>query len=132
MRRKIILGVLVAIVVVIGFAAAWLFIHNSSSATTISGTSISLESSTGLAGSATAIVAATTVNYQSTQQSTIIAGSTVNVTGFMFTIVEKPRCYPQCLAPSFLLTYLYVPAGVWVHGFNGLLPRATLLPSPTK
>lgn len=47
----------------------------------------------------------------STQQSTTITGVSITTSGYIYMVVESPQCYPQCLAPSFILTYLYVPTG---------------------
>lgn len=63
-----------------------------------------------------------TVISVSTQQSTTISGVPTTVAGYIYTVVENPQCYPQCGAPSFLLTYLYVPPGTGCTGGMGCYP----------
>ncbi len=65
-------------------------------------------------GSATASSA--TVISGSTQQSTSTTGVPITASGFVYTVVENPQCYPQCGAPSFFLTYLYIPPGTECTG----------------
>jgi hypothetical protein len=65
-------------------------------------------------GSATASSA--TVMGSSLQQSTTLSGVPITVSGFIYTAVETPRCYPQCLMPSLQLTYLYIPPGTSCTG----------------
>jgi hypothetical protein len=62
-------------------------------------------------GYATATASSAAVTNGSTQQSSTISGVPITASGFIYTVVESPHCYPQCLAPSFFLTYLYVPPG---------------------
>lgn len=66
--------------------------------------------------SATASASSATVITGSTARSSTIAGEPITVSGFVFMAVESPRCYPQCGAPSFILTYLYVPPGTGCTG----------------
>ena len=57
----------------------------------------------------TATASSATVISGSTEQSTTISGVPITASGYIYTVVESPQCYPQCGAPSFLLTYLYIP-----------------------
>jgi len=78
-------------------------------------TSISITYATGNASSATVISA-------SIQQSSTVTGLPITTSGYVYRVVENPQCYPQCLAPSFLLTYLYVPPGTGCTGSMGCYP----------
>ncbi len=51
-----------------------------------------------------------------TRQSTSVTGVPITASGYVYTVVESPRCYPQCGVPSFLLTYLYIPTGTECTG----------------
>ncbi len=59
-----------------------------------------------------------------TQQSTTIIGVPITASGYVYTVVESPQCYPQCGAPSFLLTYLYIPPGTECTGAMACYPPA--------
>ena len=63
-----------------------------------------------------------TVITASTQQPTSFSGVTIAVSGYVYTVVESPQCYPQCGVPSFLLTYLYVPHGAECTGAMACYP----------
>ncbi len=76
-------------------------------ATTTTSFSISYGSAT--ASSATVIIG-------STQQSTSMTGVPITASGYVYTVVESPQCYPQCGAPSFFLTYFYIPPGAECTG----------------
>lgn len=65
-------------------------------------------------GTATASSATVITGY--TQRSTTINGVPITASGYIYTVVETPQCYPQCLAASFFLTYLYIPAGTECTG----------------
>lgn len=67
-------------------------------------------------GTATASTA--TLITGSNQQSTTIIGVSITTSGYIYTVVETPKCYPQCLAPSFMITYLYVPPGTGCSGLT--------------
>ncbi len=64
----------------------------------------------------TATASSATVISGSTQQSTSVTGVPITASGYVYTVVESPQCYPQCGAPSFFLTYLYIPAGTECTG----------------
>lgn len=66
--------------------------------------------------------ATATVIGGSTTQSATIAGVPVAVNGYIYDAVENPQCTPQCGAPSFILTYLYVPPGGDCTGAEGCYP----------
>jgi hypothetical protein len=68
--------------------------------------SASISCGTGSQTASTATVTAGTI-----EQSTTITRVSVTVSGNIYSVVENPECYPQCLAPSFILTYLYVAPG---------------------
>ncbi len=57
-------------------------------------------------GNATAII---TVTHLTSHQPSTLVGVPITIAGYVYTVVESPQCYPECLAPSFMLTYLYVP-----------------------
>jgi hypothetical protein len=86
-------------------------LHVVSIATTGTTTSFSISYGT---GSLTASSA--TVISGSTEQSTSITGVPITASGYVYTIVESPQCYPQCGAPSFFLTYLYIAPGTECTG----------------
>jgi hypothetical protein len=67
-------------------------------------------------GTATASPATLITN--SNLQSTTITGVSITTSGYIYTVVETPKCYPQCLAPSFIITYLYVPPGTNCSGLS--------------
>ena len=71
-------------------------------------------------GTATASSASVISGY--TQQSTTITGVPITASGYVYTVVESPQCYPQCGAPSFFLTYLYIPAGTECTGVMECYP----------
>ncbi len=64
----------------------------------------------------TATASSATVISGSTQKSTSVTGVPITASGYVYTVVESPQCYPQCGAPSFFLTYLYIPAGTECTG----------------
>jgi hypothetical protein len=64
----------------------------------------------------TATASSATVISGSMEQSTTISGVPITANGYMYTVVESPQCYPQCGAPSFFLTYLYIPPGTECTG----------------
>jgi hypothetical protein len=64
----------------------------------------------------TATASSATVISGSTQQSTTISGVPITASGYIYTVVESPQCYPPCGAPSLLLTYLYIPPGTECTG----------------
>ena len=70
----------------------------------------------------TATASSATVISGSMQQSTTISGVSITASGFIYTAVENPQCLPQCGAPSFLLTYLYIPPGTGCTGAMGCYP----------
>ncbi len=72
-------------------------------------TSFSLSYGTATASSATMISG-------STQQSTTVNGVPITASGYIYTVIESPQCYPQCGAPSLFLSYLYIPAGTECTG----------------
>lgn len=77
-------------------------IHALSISTSAPTTAFSISYGTATASSATVISG-------SMQQSTTISGVPITASGYIYIVVESPQCYPQCGAPSFLLTYLYIP-----------------------
>ena len=70
----------------------------------------------------TATASSATVINASIQESNSITGLPITTSGYVYRVVENPQCYPQCLAPSFLLTYLYVPPGVGCTGYMACYP----------
>lgn len=76
-------------------------------------------------GTATASTA--TVISASAQTSTTVTGEPTTILGYVYVVVESPRCYPQCGAPSFLLAYLYVPPGTGCSGSMGCYPAPEYL-----
>ncbi len=86
-------------------------IHVISIATPQTTTSLTVSYGTGSATASTA-----TVISVSTQPSTTISGVPITASGYIYTVVESPQCYPQCGAPSYLLTYLYIPPGTECTG----------------
>ena len=73
-------------------------------------------------GTVTATAGTATVITGSSVQSTTISGVSVTISGYVYEVVETPQCYPQCGAPSFLLTYLYVPPGTGCTNSMGCYP----------
>lgn len=73
-------------------------------------------------GRGTATASSATVISWITQQSTTITGASITTSGYVYSVVENPQCYPQCGAPSFILTYLYVPPGTGCTGSMGCYP----------
>jgi hypothetical protein len=90
-------------------------IHVVSISTSEPTTAISITYGTVIASSATVINA-------STQQSNTITGMPITTSGYVYMAVENPQCYPQCGAPSFTLTYLYVPPGTGCTGSMACYP----------
>lgn len=70
----------------------------------------------------TGTVSAATVMISGTTQSMVTTGISVRLMGYVYNTVESPACYPQCLAPSFLLTYLFVPPGTGCTGSLACFP----------
>lgn len=70
----------------------------------------------------TATATTATVINVSTVQSTTITGVSFVVSGYVYWVVENPQCNPQCGAPSFILTYLYIPPGIGCTGSMGCYP----------
>ncbi len=64
----------------------------------------------------TATAGTVTVINGSTAQSTTITGVPFAATGYIYEVVENPQCRPKCGAPSFILTYLYLPPGTGCTG----------------
>jgi len=60
----------------------------------------------------------------STTQPTTITGVPLVITGYVYEVLENPECTPQCGAPSFILTYLYVQPGTNCAGAEGCYPAA--------
>jgi len=62
------------------------------------------------------LTATLTATMTSVSQTTISQQSSstglITVTGILHIVVENPQCYPQCLMPSILLTYLTVPLNI--------------------
>jgi hypothetical protein len=83
----------------------------------VSGTTTSFSVSYG-----TVTASSATVISGYTQQSTTISGVPITASGYVYTVVESPQCYPQCGAPSFFLTYLYIPAGTDCTGTTECYP----------
>jgi hypothetical protein len=71
-------------------------------------------------GTATASTA--TVITSSAMGSTTVSGVSITISGYVYEVVETPQCYPQCGAPSFVLTYLYLPPGTGCTGSMGCFP----------
>jgi hypothetical protein len=71
----------------------------------------SFSSSVGYGTVGTATASNATVIAGSTAQSTTVSGQSVKANGYVISVVESPRCYPQCGMPSFMLTYLLVGPG---------------------
>jgi hypothetical protein len=71
-------------------------------------------------GTATASTA--TVMTAPTSQSISISGIPIAVSGYLYTVIESPQCYPQCGLPSFILAYLYVPPGANCTGGMACFP----------
>ncbi len=63
-----------------------------------------------------------TVINGSTRESTTITGVSFAANGYIYEVVENPQCRPQCGAPSFILTYLYLPPGTGCTGSMGCYP----------
>ncbi len=78
-------------------------------------TSVGYDSGTATASSATVI-------RSSTQWSATVTGVSITTSGYVYTAVENPQCSPQCGAPSFILTYLYIPPGTGCTGSMGCYP----------
>jgi hypothetical protein len=70
----------------------------------------------------TATASSATVISGSMEQSTTISGVPITASGYVYTVVESPQCYPQCGAPSFLLTYLYIPPATECTGTMDCYP----------
>lgn len=62
-------------------------------------------------GTGTVSASSATVISGTTQGSITITGVSITTSGYVYTAVENPQCYPQCGAPSLILAYLYVPPG---------------------
>ncbi len=73
-------------------------------------------------GTAAATAGTVTVISGSTAQPTIITGVSFAASGYIYEVVENPQCRPQCGAPSFILTYLYLPPGTGCTGSMGCYP----------
>ena len=84
--------------------------------------SISTASTSVSYGTGTATVSSATVISGSTQQSATISGVLITISGYIYEVVETPQCRPQCGAPSFILTYLYIPPGTGCTGSIACYP----------
>jgi len=82
---------------------------------TASSLSISYVTGTATASTVTAITV-------SIPQPPSISGVPIAVSGYLYTVVESPQCYPQCGLPSFILAYLYVPPGSGCTGAMACYP----------
>jgi hypothetical protein len=85
-------------------------IHVVSLSTSEPTTALTITYGTATASSASVITAS------KVQQSKTITGISITTSGYVYMVVENPKCYPQCAAPSFILTYLYVPTGTSCTG----------------
>lgn len=78
------------------------------------------------------LATSTTVSSYGTATATVISGSAAQPTtitgvsfaasGYIYEVVENPQCRPQCGAPSFILTYLYLPPGTGCTESMGCYP----------
>lgn len=67
-------------------------------------------------GYGTATAASATVIGGFTQHSATATGVSIATSCYIYTAVENPQYRPQCGAPSFILTYLYIPPGTGCTG----------------
>jgi len=91
--------VIASVLLLAGLSFAWLT------------TSVFISHSTG-----TATASSASVISGSTKRSTSITDHSITTSGYVYTVVESPQCYPQCGAPSLIVTYLYVPPGTGCTG----------------
>jgi hypothetical protein len=63
-----------------------------------------------------------TIVTDSSVPSRSVTGGQITASGYVFEVVESPQCRPQCGAPSFILTYLYVPEGTSCTGMMNCYP----------